>query len=211
MTQKQKSRAIASLLINLVIIVLEVIGLVLSIQGMGWGLFEYYTQDSNILGLIACLIYAGYTIAALRRGESCPPVWVKRLKYIATCCLMVTFIVVITVLAPTMGGYGTLLFDGAMLYHHTLCPLLALLGLLLFEGEPKLERRDALYALIPTALYAIVAIILNLLHVIDGPYPFLKVNSQPVWMSIMWAAVILGGAYGVAWLVRVGSNRLGKR
>jgi hypothetical protein len=35
----------------------------------------------------------------------------------------------------------------------------------------------------------------------DGPYPFLHVYEQPVYMSIIWFAAILGGAYFMAWLL----------
>jgi len=41
----------------------------------------------------------------------------------------------------------------------------------------------------------------------NGPYPFLRVNEQPVYMSVLWVAVIMGGAYLLAWLILLASRR----
>ena len=37
--------------------------------------------------------------------------------------------------------------------------------------------------------------------VIEGPYPFLYVYKQPVYMSVLWCVIILGGAYLIALLL----------
>ncbi len=70
-----------------------------------------------------------------------------------------------------------------------------------FGGGPPSERKYRLFALTPTILYAAVAVTLNIAKVMDGPYPFLHVYEQPVYMSIIWFAAILGGAYFMAWLL----------
>ena len=81
-----------------------------------------------------------------------------------------------------------------MLYHHLLCPLAAFFGFILFEKEPPLHRRDVLLPTVLTLIYAVVLIVLNIVRVVEGPYPFLRVYAQSVWVSILWALVILGGA-----------------
>ena len=43
-----------------------------------------------------------------------------------------------------------------------------------------------------TLLYGITLILLNVLKVVVGPYPFLMVYNQTVWMSILWCVIILG-------------------
>ena len=48
-----------------------------------------------------------------------------------------------------------------------------------------------------TIAYAIVFITLNILKVYEGPYPFLMVYKQPVYMSIVWFILIVGGAFGI--------------
>jgi len=52
--------------------------------------------------------------------------------------------------------------------------------------------------LIPTIIYAIISIILNILKVMDGPYLFLHVYNQPIYASVLWIIGILGGAYLIA-------------
>lgn len=188
---------------------MEIIGLVATIQTHGASLFMYYTEDSNIFALIACSLYAISVLRCLVKKEPHPPIRMKLLKYTATCCLAVTFTVVICVLAPPMGaeGFKMMLFGGSMLYHHFLCPVLALISFIFFETEPSLEKRYTLYALIPTITYALVSVVLNIAHVMVGPYPFLLVYRQPVYMSCVWFVIIIGGAYLMACLIRKLNNR----
>lgn len=88
-----------------------------------------------------------------------------------------------------------------MLYQHTLCPLLASLSFFVFEAENKLQKNEVVKALIPTLIYALVMIILNICEVIEGPYIFLMVYSQPWYMSVIWCIVILGIAGVLAFVV----------
>ncbi len=197
-----KKRKMTSLFLNIIIVVMELIGTSISIKESGISLFQFYTVDSNILMLIASAVFAIYTVRSLK-DDSALPQWVKTLKYMATCCLTVTFVVVICVLAPTMGaiGYQMMLLHGSMLYHHLICPMLALTSFIFLEEGPPSERKYRLFALTPPILYAAVAVTLNIAKVMDGPYPFLHVYEQPVYMSIIWFAAILGGAYFMAWLL----------
>ena len=80
-----------------------------------------------------------------------------------------------------------------MLYHHTICPLLAVASFLFIEKE-EVTREDVRWSLVPTLLYGTVMIILNIVGVVVGPYPFLMVRYQPWYMSVIWVIVIVGGA-----------------
>jgi hypothetical protein len=201
-------RRIASLTLNAAVAVLGTVGVLIGLPANGASLFQFYTQDSNIFAALACALYAGYAAAGLLGGPPVP-MWVRRLKYFATCCLAVTFVVVVAVLSPMEGkdGYRIMLLSGSMLYHHLLCPVLALASFLFLEGEPPLPRKATLQALIPTLAYTAVIITLNLLRVVDGPYPFLRVNEQSVGASLFWFTVIVGGAYGLAWLIWLGNAK----
>ena len=81
---------------------------------------------------------------------------------------------------------------------HLLCPVLGLLAFLFAEDHSQLRLRHTLYAMIPTVLYAAVIVTLNLTRTVRGPYPFLLVYEQPVWASLLWAALILGTAWLIA-------------
>ena len=195
----EKTALRAALMLNLAVVVMEIVSAAMSWRQLNLGMFIFYTQDSNILACAACALLAAFQIRALRTGADIP-VWAQRLKYAAVCCLSVTFLVVVLVLAPMSGGaYGVMLLSGTMLYHHLLCPLAAFFGFVLFEKRPALRRIDALLPTLLTLVYAAVLTALNIARVLDGPYPFLRVYAQSVHASILWALAILGGAEMLAW------------
>ncbi|MDD3243802.1 MAG: hypothetical protein PHD32_08785 [Eubacteriales bacterium] len=153
----------------------------LGVGGEGWEMLRYYTLDSNLLGLAASAACALCAARQALTGKQ-PPRWVRLLKYTAACCLGVTFLVVLLVLAPIDGvrGYERMFLRGTGLYHHLLCPVLVVGSFLLFDRVPLPPAKAAALALIPTGLYAVVLVALNVLRLITGPYPFLRVYAQPV-------------------------------
>ena len=198
-----------SLILNLAVTVFSAVGTTINGSKNGFRMFQFYTVDSNIFAMLACAVYSVFLIRQLVTRRAVP-VWAVLLKYAAVCCLLVTFLVVVAVLAPMFGpeGYQMMLFTGDMMYHHLLCPPLAALSFFLFDRMPWAPKRAARFALLPTILYAVIIIILNLNGTITGPYPFLMVYQQPVYMSFLWCALILGGAYGIARLTAVVKLRI---
>lgn len=200
------------LILNADVTVLAVVGCVISSKSNGAGMLRFYTVDSNLLGAAACAVSVFFILRRQINGKAAPD-WAEILKYVAVCCLMVTFLVVVLVLAPMFGGasaYRAMLTQGDMLYHHLLCPLLILLSFLLFDRVPVKTAVAAGYAVIPTLLYAAVTVTLNILGIMEGPYPFLRVYDQPVWVSCVWFIVILVGAFGLAALLCALQTRLHK-
>ena len=82
--------------------------------------------------------------------------------------------------------------------------------MLLFEKEPNLNTKSAFTATIPTLIYAILLIILNIVGAVDGPYAFLRVMNQPLYMSFVWFIVIVGGAFFLALLLQK-LNSIGRK
>lgn len=204
----EKKSKILLLVVNVLLFVMEIIGTTFCFVDGGIAALRYYTVLSNIMCGIISLIYIVVLVNNLNSDDFVIAKWMKTLRFIVVVCLSVTFIVVITVLIPTYGassisGY---LFERANLFHHTLCPLFMVIVYLLFEKEIKLGRREELFTLIPTVLYAIVTLTLNILKVMEGPYPFLYVYEQSVFESIMWVVIIVGGAYALA----IGLNKLNR-
>lgn len=153
----------------------------------GFAAFGYYTMDSNIFAAVTSIFLI---ISLLTKKEVSERI--HNFRYYSTCCVTLTFLVVITILVP-MDGWHTLpnrLFMGTDLWLHTVGPLLNIVSFIFFERENTLSKKQPLLAIIPTIIYAIFAIILNLLKVIDGPYFFLKIYEQPIWEVIMWLAII---------------------
>src|SRR5574344_1249221 len=131
---KEKTKLIVSLTINSIIIALEIAGLMLSIIDWGFAMFQFYTQDSNYLALVVCIIYEVFAIKKLVNKSSEIPHWVNVLQYLALCALMLTFLVVICVLIPMSGikSLVPMLFSGSMLFHHLLCPILMAVSFFFF-------------------------------------------------------------------------------
>ena len=187
---KFMDRKKASLAVNLVIVLLEIIGFVRAFKALGIGVMRFYTQDSNLLLLGASL---GFIAWYLMHPDREAPRWLRILKLTGAIGVMITFVIVITVLSWTTNmGLWTLLTSGSMLYHHTLCPLLGLITFLFLEPY-RFRESDAVWGMSFTFLYAAVTVPLNILRIMDGPYPFLRVYQQPVWASFLWAFIILGG------------------
>ncbi len=197
----KRNRLVAFLVCNLFIILLELVGLYLVFESIGIVALIYYTQLSNIFLLVAAAINAYSAIKALnnrKKYEISPAVW--RIFHAATSVTTVTFLVVVFVLSWMYGSLWYVLTAGSMLYTHTLCPLIAL-GTLI--ASKCFIYADALKATYFTLIYGLIAIILNVMHVLEGPYPFLYVYRQPLWATIAWVIGIFGGAYAVARLLLI--------
>ena len=164
------------LYLDIAIIAGELAGLIFSIDKHGWwGQFVYYTQWSNYILLIAAVIHL---VCLLRRSV---PATAERFLYIATCLTTVTFLVTVCILIPWYGHAEWFLLETNGLFHHLLCPLLAIACLPFLY---PMRKKDALLAVIPTFVYGVILYTLNYFRKVDGPYPFLKIHDQPWYMSI---------------------------
>lgn len=199
--ENRKRNLLIAVSLNFLLLVLECIGVALSAAESGAGMFRYYTLDSNVMAAIGSLLFVITGLLSLKKGEEVPS-WVKGIRLMSTSVLMVTFLVVLLVLAPFYDpafGFIGIFTNGSMLYHHLLCPLLSLVSFLIFERTPVISRTWVRWSLVPTIVYALIAAILNITRVMSGPYPFLHVYEQPVWLSILWTVVILSGAFAISW------------
>ena len=123
-----------NIFINLLIVILEIIGFILVFNELGINSFEYYTEDSNLLLLISSAIF----LICLFANKELPS-WFKSLRFAAIVSTTLTLIIVLTVLSWTTDlGLHHLLFNGSMLYHHTLCPVLAILSFVFIEKYDNL-------------------------------------------------------------------------
>lgn len=172
-------------------------GVGLSVHDQGLEIFDAYTENSNIFNLISSSIYFLCLIGILPIKTNRGIKFIKQLRYLSTCCLALTFIVVLFVLAPMDGisGYKEWFFSGSMFFNHLLTPALSLLSFIVLEKEPVLSQNNSWYALIPTFLYAAVTVTLNALGVLDGPYPFLRVRNQSIMTSILWIVIVFSVNY----------------
>lgn len=198
-----------SLLLNATLVYFETIAAPISWEGVGMQMFTFYTEDSNLFATAVCALVALCQVVCLFTDKPLP-FWVKRLKFVATTCLTMTFLTVVFILAPYYGegGYYVMLLTSSMLYHHFLNPLLAIASFVLFEREPRLSGWNVPLTLVPTVGYGAVVLWANLTYRMDGPYPFMRVYDQTVQESVFWFCVVLGSNLSYAWLLwRLGGNK----
>lgn len=184
-----------ALILNIIILISELITFIYMICETHSIQLEYYTIDSNLIALTSSLLFI---IFYKKKKE-----FVKDLRYLTTILLSVTFLVVVFILCPMQEfNYKLLMFTNVYFVFHTLCPILSIISYILFEEGSKKKFIGIAF----TIIYAIVLITLNILNVISGPYPFLKVQEQSIPMTIMWCSIILLGCY----LISLGLYQLNK-
>lgn len=203
----KKTLAIIS---NFILVALCIVGIVLTIKNVD-NSFAYYTFDSNILSAISSLCFIFFVIK-----DKEIPKWVLVFRYVGTVCLALTLCVVLFILIPTtqanyFDGFKHLMLQDSMLFHHFLCPVLGIISFTQFEKDKRLNKKKYIFtAIIPTLIYGVILVTLNLLKVVVGPYPFLMVYNQPWYMSIIWIIVIFVVNYGLAFLILF-LNQMGVR
>lgn len=192
-----------SLILNILIVILEVIGLVVTVNINHKISYEYYTEDSNILAIFSSLLFVFYII---RKKDI--PRWVQMFKYITTIGLTLTFLVVVFILAPMYNfNYVFLLFNNSLLYQHLLCPIISIITFIFFDDIDNIRVIDNVIGINLTIIYAVILIIFNILGLVSGPYPFLMVREQGVIISFFWLIIIIGLTYFIGFILRVLSNK----
>lgn len=187
---------LVGIILNITMVILEIIACSWAFKRNGASILKFYTVLSNILGGVSA---AMFLLAKLLWDEV--PMWVTMLRYCSVVCLMQTFLVVVLVLAPMTKPPDTLyglLFERSQKFHHIICPLLTAASFLFFEGGCPFGTVHKLLAVAPTLLYAAVTIPLNWYGKLRGPYPFLYVRENKWYVSIMWAVVVLGLTFAIA-------------
>ena len=193
---------IICLFVNLAIVVCETIGLSASFREIGVKTLKYYTTDSNIFAALAALAMCiGVTVSLAAGKDVCRAL--LRIDYFAACTVGLTFIIVLFVLAPMdkeglAVGLRNSFITGSIKYVHLICPLLSVASVIVCGVTRGMPFICAVYALIPTLLYAAVVIPLNLARVMVGPYGFLHIYEQPPMASVMWLILIPAIAFCIS-------------
>ena len=208
---KPRKKLLAAMILNLGIAVMEVIAISISMERSDC--FIFYTEDSNVFCFVSVVLNLIFSTLILCGKRESVPLWVHSVRHMATACVAMTFVVVVTVLAPMFSMFGglwmsykMLLFSRGVVFTHFLCPLVSILSFVLLEDRPELPFRFNFIALIPTAVYGVIAVTLNILRIWEGPYPFLMVYEQSVWMSCLWLIIMGIFAYGISWLIWKGNR-----
>ena len=173
-----------ALLCNATMVILELIGFGLYIRNNRFIPIEYYTIDSNLLLLLSSIIFILFF--KTKRKE------IQDLRFMATCSLAVTILVVTFILIPMANfNFKALMLENEFLIFHCLCPIISTISYVFYEKRSTKEYLGLLF----TAVYSIVLITLNLTSVVVGPYPFLKIKGENLCMCFMLGVPIVIGSY----------------
>ena len=206
MSESEMRAVRRSFVLDAAIAVLGAAGAILSFlaEEPHWTAIRYYTLDSNLLLLAACSVQAVFEAGILAGKRLFVPSWARLFKYVAVCLTSVTFLVVLLILMPMLGGlrvFPQAFLMHSALFHHFLCPVLGFASYVFADRAGFPDKRVTWLALAPTLLYAVVTTAMNYARLLHGPYPFLYVYEQPLWMTVLWFLLIPGFAWVLAWAV----------
>ena len=180
--------------VNLILVVLEIIAFIHDVYAFKLGLFEWYTVDSNVLQLIISGFVAYYCVK-----EKPLPGLLTVAHFISAVGLTVTFLIAAFVLAPE-GGIAYYFFNDVAPINHFIGPLLSVISLLFLEKAEKLPLRIIIWPAAASLMYGVIALVMNALRIMDGPYFFLKVYEQSAGLIATWFAIIAALCLGLAFL-----------
>lgn len=168
---RKKRFSIISLILNIIIAVLVIYGIFVMqfpkvlrwandsiLESTGVGMFRFYTTDSNFLMALIALAAIPFDIKKIRNDDRVTPSWLSVLYHVGTAAIALTFLVVITYLAPVFGLWHRM-YTNANLFYHLIVPVLAMVNAIFFRSDRRLSPFSILYGLIPMALYSILYMI----------------------------------------------------
>ena len=173
---KNNKLALAS---NIVLIVLAGLGLYFSIVDKN--AFLYYSDNAGMFALSSSIIYV---IIVLAKKE--PNFLSLALRYVSTTCLVLTLVATFYVATTTGENYLDSFIKGSHLFNNLLCPIVSSISFTMFEGDRRLNKKKTIwYALIPTVIYGIIMLVCNVSNTFTGPYPFMMINDNPVYLTVI--------------------------
>ena len=164
---------------NILLIVLASLGLYFSIVDKN--AFLYYSDNVGMFALSSSIIYVIIVVAKKEPNFLC-----LALRYVSTACLVLTLVGTFYVATTTGENYLDSFIKGSHLFNNLLCPIVSFVSFTMFEGDRRLNKKKTIwYALIPTVIYAIIMLVCNVSNTFTGPYSFMMINDNPVYVTVV--------------------------
>lgn len=164
---------------NILLIVLAGLGLYFSIVDKN--AFLYYSDNAGMFALSSSIIYV---IVVLTKKE--PNFLSLALRYVSTACLVLTLVGTFYVATTTGENYLDSFIKGSHLFNNLLCPIVSFVSFTMFEGDRRLNKKKTIwYALIPSVIYGIIMLVCNVSNTFTGPYSFMMINDNPVYVTVI--------------------------
>ena len=209
----RKDHKTFEIILNLIIVIFTVIGIILmltskaeegALQSSGIENFKFYTVLTNVFCGIIASVFLVFKILKKDTEK------IRALKLAAVVGVAITFAVVAFMFGPL---YGFLQFyKRGNLYFHLLLPVTAMIEFIVVRRK-KMPFRYAVYAAVPTLIYAIGYLLNILINGIGGAWP--DTNDFYGFLNWGWPvgiAIFTGiplTAFGVACIFRAISNKRG--
>ena len=203
-----------SLILNVTLLVLEIIGFSLSIiSKRSFISFKFYTNLSNFLALLSSI----FVLISYKLDNKVISNITNYLKFISTIGLTITLIVVITVLGPDgykkdgIDGYLAYIFPNGLLCLHVLCPIVSIINFVFIEDNNKYySYKWFLLSTLYTFLYGIIVITIVYYSNVKPPYFFLNSKSIGYWKTFGFGLIFVFASFLVSYLLIV-INKVIKR
>ena len=210
---ERRLRLVSSLAVNIILVLLEA-NMAYHLlfhygESFDFSVLRYYHHYSNLFILVSSVILVFSIIDELRGRTKKSSYGVRLFRFMAVTSELLTAAVVVFIRIPinNFTDVGELLFDRTNFLELILCPVLSFLSFRLFNEYFDFSKREALLSSIPTALYSVVMVLLNYFNIIRGPYIFLLVHNQPVWVSVLVFSLIIFLSYVIAGTLSIISRR----
>ena len=164
---------------NILLIVLAGLGLYFSIVDKN--AFLYYSDNAGMFALSSSIIYVIIVLAKKEPNFLC-----LVLRYVSTACLVLTLVGTFYVATTTGENYLDSFIKGSHLFNNLLCPIVSFVSFTMFEGDRRLNKKKTIwYALIPTVIYGVIMLVCNVSNTFTGPYSFMMINDNPVYVTVI--------------------------
>ena len=164
---------------NILLIVLAGLGMYFSIVDKN--AFLYYSDNAGMFALSSSIIYVIIVLAKKEPNFLC-----LALRYVSTACLVLTLVGTFYVATTTGENYLDSFIKGSHLFNNLLCPIVSFVSFTMFEGDRRLNKKKTIwYALIPTVIYGVIMLVCNVSNTFTGPYSFMMINDNPVYVTVI--------------------------
>ncbi len=217
MAKNKQSFTWVAIILNVLTVAMELAWILIYKERMKLEMLTMFTNLSNLVCAVSCILYVVYASRKIDKGKEIPS-WLVTFRFLSTVCMVMTSLTVGLILSfmesPFPEGHIRLMLSGYLLFVHTICPILSSVSFLFFEKDTfPFKWRTVLKGMIPVVGYAVVSVLMNLFRLWDGPYPFLKVYDQPIWMSFAWLLILMGAGFvfslGVTWIKSIACRNTG--
>ncbi len=134
---------------------LNIMGAESTLTGSRFGIFKYFTVDSNILMGVLALIIALDLKKVFNGGLSELPKRDYVLALMGTTMVSLTMLVTVFYLAPTLDNGWYACFNNSNIFLHVINPVISIVTFLGYERTQSLRIRDAVLSLTPMCVYAV--------------------------------------------------------